>query len=358
MHRNTTSKNVRDQQGVVSIMVTLIMMIVITLIVLGFAEVARTEQRNSLDDQLSTEAYYAAESAVNDARAVLDNRVANSLTLYDKPGCGNDANYNFGTGVVDPNLNIAYTCLLITVNPTVLQETIGYNSTVIPIIPSGSAFGKLDLSWGPGGGLPATSAGCLTVGTPSTTFKTKASWGCNYPVVRIDMVPTSTLNRNTWSANTATFFYVPYAGGAYTGNADLAMRGATVPVSCTSQCTAHIIGMGVSDYYIRVTTIYQSDVSMSIQSGNKGFAGAQAQIDATGRAQDVLRRILVSADLTDANANTSPSAALITNDSVCKRFEAADNFFAVPTDTAGMNSGTGVGGNPLCVNNSYGSPLP
>src|ERR1700761_8288581 len=57
----------RDEQGMVSILVTMIMVIVISLIVIGFAEVSRRNQREALDNQLSTQAYYAAESGVNAA---------------------------------------------------------------------------------------------------------------------------------------------------------------------------------------------------------------------------------------------------------------------------------------------------
>ncbi|HET6924792.1 MAG TPA: pilus assembly PilX N-terminal domain-containing protein, partial [Candidatus Saccharimonadales bacterium] len=56
-----------DERGMVSIMVTLVMIIVITLIVIGFAQVVRRNQRETLDRQLSTQAYYAAETGINDA---------------------------------------------------------------------------------------------------------------------------------------------------------------------------------------------------------------------------------------------------------------------------------------------------
>ena len=55
----------RNQDGLVSIIIVVILMIVISIIVLSFAKVVRNEQRQTLDRQLSTQAYYAAESGVN-----------------------------------------------------------------------------------------------------------------------------------------------------------------------------------------------------------------------------------------------------------------------------------------------------
>ena len=44
------------QRGMASIIITMITMVIITLIVLGFATLSRREQRQSLDRQLSTQA--------------------------------------------------------------------------------------------------------------------------------------------------------------------------------------------------------------------------------------------------------------------------------------------------------------
>src|SRR5579862_3283 len=98
------------QQGVVSIMVTMIMMVVISLLVLGFAEIAKNEQRSSLDNALSVQAYYAAESGINDARAVIDATIASGGIIQSKNICGAQGNYTLN-GTVNVNFNVSYTCL-------------------------------------------------------------------------------------------------------------------------------------------------------------------------------------------------------------------------------------------------------
>ena len=56
-------------------------MIVMSLIVLGFAQISRRNQRESLDRQLSTQAFYAAESGVNDARELITTAAQNNQAI-------------------------------------------------------------------------------------------------------------------------------------------------------------------------------------------------------------------------------------------------------------------------------------
>ncbi len=60
------------QDGFASIVIAIIMVIVLSLITVGFAQLMRTEQRSALDKQLSSQAYYAAETGVNDAAKALN----------------------------------------------------------------------------------------------------------------------------------------------------------------------------------------------------------------------------------------------------------------------------------------------
>ncbi len=62
----------QNESGLAAIAVTMIIMGIVTLIVVGFATLMRREQRQALDQQLSTQAFYAAESGVNATRAYID----------------------------------------------------------------------------------------------------------------------------------------------------------------------------------------------------------------------------------------------------------------------------------------------
>jgi hypothetical protein len=108
-------------------------------------------------------------------------------------------------------------------------------------------------------------------------------------------------------------------------------------------------------YYLRLSTLYRSNTHVVI-TGSDGtgaikFIGSQAKIDSTGKAQDVLRRILVSVDLTDANDSFIPSGALASGDSICKRFSVTPGYFH-------NENYDGDAGNNLCEDADVGTPSP
>lgn len=353
-------KQANRQAGVVSIMVTMIMMIVISLLVLGFAELSRNEQRSTLDQQLSAQAYYAAESGVNDAREAMNALITAGQPVQNKTVCGNQGGYTL-SGTVDAAHNVSYTCVLINVAPATLVYNVGYTSTVIPILSSGGAFGKLTLTWKlPAGTTSGSAAGCYTNAGSLGQFPVATGtgqWNCDYPVVRVDLLNANgaSFARANWNASTATMFFVPFNSTTIGNNASMAAHGAAVPAQCNATtCTANITGLGGTEYYMRVTTLYRTDSQLSISAaGGTTFTGAEATIDSTGKAQDVLRRILVAVDLTGANAHKIPSGALIVEDSVCKRFGVTNGYFGVYDDMSAGGSNI-----PLCQVQSVGTPKP
>ncbi|HVU59891.1 MAG TPA: pilus assembly PilX N-terminal domain-containing protein [Candidatus Saccharimonadales bacterium] len=346
------------EAGVVSLMVTMVMMIVIALLVLGFAEISRNEQRSSLDDQLSVQAYYAAESGVNDARTAIQNLVQAGTTLQDKTLCGNQGAYNF-SGTIDSQHSVSYTCVLIDASPTTLSYEAGYTSSVVPLISAnGSNFNTVTLTWYLPTGATGGATGCYTNTSSLGQFPVAAgsgAWGCAYPVLQVDLLNANGgLSRNSWNTNTATMFFVPFNSSSVANTGSLAARGSVIGARCNAtSCTATINGLSGTTYYMRVATLYRTGSRLDITAGGKSFAGAQATIDATGKAQDVLRRIKVAVDLTDANADTSPAAALEIEDSACKRFGVTSGSFAVYDDLS-----AGGDGNPLCTVQSSGTPQP
>ena len=362
------------ERGVVSLIVTLVMMIVITLLVLGFAEVARNEQRSSLDSQLSTQAYYAAESGINDARAIINQIIAGSGAdaVTSNNSCAPQGDYAALNTNVDATHKVAYTCLLINARPTVITHDIGYNSSVIPITsgPGGASFNTLTLKWTAASGYSSRPTGCYSTGShPVASDKVVASaWGCNYPMVRVDLVDTTStpIARGSWESRTTTVFFVPYNADSVSvvGNAAWGVHGVTVGANCTTaseRCTATITGLSHSAYYMRVTTLYRDNATLFISGTDGGgasipFVGVQATIDVTGRAQDVLRRVKVAADLTDANTYAIPGAAIEVRDSICKRFSVTSGSFQVYSDVD-MTPGDG-GNTTYCAPNSFGTPAP
>lgn len=81
-------------------------------------------------------------------------------------------------------------------------------------------------------------------------------------------------------------------------------------------------------YMARITTMYRDTPRLIIDgstnaSSTISFSDAQAVIDVTGKAQDVLRRIKVRVPLLDFKTENLPLGAIHSQADVCKRFTAS-----------------------------------
>ncbi len=340
----------RDQIGMASIMVTIILMLVITLIVLGFAQVIRREQRQSLDQQLYTQAFYAAETGVNDAVKVIQegyNRDKTKCGWNQSPDLTLNAAWTIkaNSNEVDAGAGVEYTCLLIDQSPpTLVYDNIDTNrSTVINVKPSpAGSISHVTLSWHEKTGGTDVS-GCKAL-APNSNFPAINKWEelgpCKPGVLRVDLVPTGgSIDRASLTANAFTGFLYPKtgpgtAGGTVLGYASgkgFGKQGVIHAADCHANsgdrfCTVTIDGLAASEYTIRVKSIYSSSaltVSAKVAGVATDLIGAQAVIDSTGKANDVLRRIRVHVPLDRGSNAIYPEFAIETMGTLCKRVRVA-----------------------------------
>jgi Tfp pilus assembly protein PilX len=342
----------RDQRGVVSITVTMILMVVLSLLVIGFAQVSRRNQRQAFDQQLSTQAFYAAESGINAARNAI--KLAGvGAAVPAKNSC------TTGTGVfasldgkVKDDSGVTYSCLLINPAPNTLtfnNGSINDKSTVIPLNAATGELTSIRLVWYPS--KANTMPDC-----PDSSLKAfthKDSWACGYGVLRFDLVPiTSSMSVNSVSDAAMSTFAVPTKGGNNTMAYAPGSGNDTKDVKCTNdQCELTItIAPGSASMYMRIRSIYLAteklEISGATASGPVGLTGAQALIDSTGKAQDVLRRVQVRVPISGSNRNQASDYAIQTRDSLCKRFAVMSDFFSSEVDNG--FAGPDNGGNRLC----------
>jgi Tfp pilus assembly protein PilX len=343
----------------VAIMVTLVLMIVISLIVLGFAQISRRNQRQALDRQLSTQAFYAAETGVNDASKLIKNATTNGLAIAPKPDCAsNGSGFYTLTPTLDSANNVSYTCL--TVNPTptsLVYSDVGTTSTIVPLIATSGTISKVTLTWQSKDGTTTPANNCPT--TASNVFSTTAAWTCGYGVLRFDLVPTAgSLSMAGLQTATMTSFIVPLRPGS-AGSANPIAYGPNgtntrLATVCTNTSCSYQITFAApqSQYYMRVSSLYK-DVSLQIVasdgSGNAlQLQGAQAVIDSTGKAQDVLRRIQVRIPLTGSSTNLLSDYAVQSSEAICKRFSVMDGYFLSDANNAVPGVGAGNSDNRLC----------
>lgn len=350
------------QAGMVAIMVTLILMIVISLIVLGFAQISRRNQRQALDRQLSTQAFYAAETGVNDASELMKAAIASGTAVAEKADCASDGGGFYATlnPVINAGDDVRYTCLMVDPTPSALvYSNIGTKSTVFPLIATSGNIASIKLAWQSkdSGSTPADS--CPT--TVVSVFSAASAWSCGYGVLRFDLVPTAgSLSLAGLQSSTMTSFVVPMrpgsGGGTSTVNYTTGGGNNRLGVVCSNTECNLIINFPApqSQYYMRISSIYK-DVSLQVQAfaaaGASGSAvslqGAQAVIDSTGKAQDVLRRIQVRMPLSGSSTNLLSDYAIHSSEAICKRFSVMNGYFLSDADNAVPGVGASTS-NPLC----------
>lgn len=360
MSTNPTNTSQNRQAGMVAIMVTLILMIVISLIVLGFAQISRRNQRQALDRQLSTQAFYAAETGVNDAAKLLRDTPAGTA-IPPKPDCASTGGgfYNSLTAssVLDSAANVAYTCLIVDPSPpSLVYGNIGSTGTVVPITAASGTIDRITLIWQSKDGTTTPANNCPT--TAASVFSTAASWNCGYGVLRFDLVPTAgSHTSSSLQAATMSSHVVPLRPGstgtpqplAYaTGGSSNRIGTVCVNTQCSLTLT---FAAPQSQYYMRLMSLYK-DVSMQITASSGGtpvnLTGTQALIDVTGKAEDVLRRIQVRLPLAGSSANQLSDYGLAVTRPICKRFSVMDGFFLSDAENA-VPGVSAVTSNPLCT---------
>lgn len=356
-----------NNRGMVAITTTLIIMILITLIVSSFSLVVRREQRQSLDRQLSTQAFYAAESGVQDAiNAINRGKINNDLTDCDEffdPSL--DVGVTDGRVSADSSLgNVEYSCVLVDrelpkLNYGAIDPADG--TYLIPINPgNGQRIDTIKVTW-------------KNVSDPDTDFAPSGSEG-NFPknptdslktgMPRVTLLPQEPSNRQDLNSRTRTYFMYPNtgAGGSAPGQVGFGSDGAVVGGNCRTDrvnnddlfCASEITGIGGApneQYYLAVRALYQPiqmQVTATDGTNSVSLSGAQYEIDVTGRAADVLRRIRVSYSQPGGNNNRTPSsliptAALETSKGICKKFEVAVNSYQDLCGGNPFNPEPGVG---------------
>lgn len=355
-----------NSSGMASIVAVGVMMILVTLIALGFARIMDRAAVNSQLHQASSTATYAAQSALNDIATY----IKTNPTAYSKNCVGsnsligsatspgpfyNDANLGGGT-----DRNVQYTCLLLNQTPADLayQALPSGGSRVVKATTSAfpGSLDKMMISWQPTNGQ---ITGFPPTGNQLFDESTWSSLSNNYvPMLRVTLYPVSDTNSlASVQANSKTVFLYPQAasGTVPAPNYASLVDGSILPVPCTSSIAAGdfngtadytcniIIGNlatttqpdAISYFYLRLTPIYgQADIKIKAndmwgQSVN--FVGVQAIVDATAKVGNVAKRLQARLDIGGVgqsfDGNISPYSAAVpeysvrTADALCKRFQ-------------------------------------
>jgi Tfp pilus assembly protein PilX len=330
-----------NQSGLVSIIVAIVFITIMSLVATSFALLSRRETRQALDRQLSTQAFYAAESGVNDAIKAVRAGPTNITQCSDV----NTVNPSAGAQLND---QLSYTCVLVNEKPTTLEfsPVTSEKPTIVRVL-APSEIGKLRISWQDADGSTkfASNSSFLLPQAELNTLDPD-SFANHTGILRTSVIPvTGSMSRESLINTTQTLFLYPResqttgAIGSYGYQTGQTKQGDFVNGQCNKEnnsagtpryCNVDITnlagsanGPGVSEYYIRLDGIYRN-ASVTIQAFSDNGSTSpltmlkgQVVIDSTGKANDVLRRIQVRVPV--QTEYEAVGRALETADSICKR---------------------------------------
>lgn len=357
------SKNqlIKQQSGLISVTVTIVIMIIVTLIVSSFSLIVRREQSRTLNNQLNTQALSAAEAGIKDAQSALyDGVIGSDITECTGPNSFIEKTNGYNKDVSD---SAQYSCVLINQHslPDFQKVVSVENGTLVVPIDTASSIDNLRISWEGKDSADNYSS------VPSDF---KLPQNLNAPLLRVvlfkgfDGTP---LTREQMSDSAQTMFLYPKANpGTSAGSVTYStgsdqtrdLQGAFVSGECDSSkgntvidskpavydCNVDITGLSGQKYFLVVRPLYK-EASFNVTAFNGAapvnLLDAQAEIDATGKASDVLKRIRVRIPTKTTlyyqdiygHGGLIPDSVIATTKTLCK-------MWRVGTTTANSECGT------------------
>lgn len=330
----------KSEAGLASFMVTTVLIMVISLIIIGFTQVTRRNQQEALDRQLNSQAFYAAESGINAAISVIQKKVSSGQDPPVKSTCNDFSNY---PDIELSGTDVEVTCLLVETNlANMYYDTVTEDApTVAALLPATNVnIGSLTLTWRNSTGGPNASSTCNSAGAPNYNLPVRgggSGWQCGLGLLRTDLSPQPQGGSGTAMSS---FFYPHRVGGTVTPatapTIDYASKGGLAMGHCSDadndpKCMATINGLDAPIYYINLRSIYRNStvtINGFDTAGNPLRFKGQVTIDVTAKAQDVLKRLQVRVPTMPQPTSTIPANAIETTDSLCKRFSVFPGYYS------------------------------
>jgi Tfp pilus assembly protein PilX len=376
----------RNQSGAVSLFVVIFAALLMTIVTVSFVQIMIKDQQQAGIQDLSQSANDAALAGVEDAKRLLlldqscrdgtaaatINCAAIATALTPVPGqnetdcstlsqsgivgeTNNETLIRQSAGDNAEKLDQAYTCVKIGVNTVNYEGKLEANKTTLVPITGVSTFDSVEISWFTSQDVSSTSTN-PTVGFPSSGPEVNlprigTKWPLNYPpLLRTQLVQLGgsfkTIDFDDSQAgrsNAHTLFLYPGETGL--SNFDFAVDGRRSGTSaphltecepsfiteqylCKATITlpAPIDGDVVNrNAYLRLTALYNgARFSVKLKNGASDvlFNRVQPEVDATGRANDVFRRVKARVEL--KGDFPYPEAAIDMVGDLCKNFTITD----------------------------------
>ncbi|MEI6237231.1 MAG: hypothetical protein WCP03_01340 [Candidatus Saccharibacteria bacterium] len=313
-------KQNNSQSGLASIMFTMFMVIVISLLAIGFAVLVRNDQRQTLDKTLSNQAQYAAEAAINMKQRKLtdDPTAADPVNVRDnKDDCFLDKEI-VKSPLIDELPGVQVTCLTWTSTPKqLIYNNVGLSPVSVPIKTT-RPITQLFISWKtvPPQSTSAKDNNLMLQSNENSTLRiVYMANEIKTPSNPNDEPKTAFLQPSTVANNSK---FLPNDNG-YLSN-----------ITCTNDgtCSTDIVKMITPPGHsgggrLAISSLNgKSNITITAFNGNCDncglpFKDAQVAIDATAKSQDVIRRLKAYMPL--ERTTWHPNAAAVA-DRLCKNY--------------------------------------
>lgn len=350
-HQYMRQQGSDKQSGMVSMVVTMIIMVMLSLIVLGFAKVSRRELRQGLDRQLISQATYASESGINDAQEYLKTAApkSGSDTTCNKYADTPTGLYKGRSENLDGSTVVS--CVLVTdKTKDLLYDSVGTNEQVVfPLQSDTAAINAVGISWDDNSANPtydnSTCPPSVATGANAADNELYRAidWHCPAGALRVDIVSGADLTRAGMLSSVQSFLLYPTSNSAVTtqtmayGQQFWTKCSATAtPRKCNAIMKLPATSTGGTLYYVRIKPIYRSAyISVRASTDAATFTpvdlrGTQAMIDSTGRANDVVKRLVARVPICPGGVacGKQPAGyALQSSETICKLYS------VIPPDT-------------------------
>lgn len=320
-------KLLKEQSGMAAIMFAMFIVIVISLIAFGFAVIVRNDQRQTLDKTLSNQAIYAAESAINKKQRDIAAGVGEPTNIND---CDLDPIAQEVLNTEMPGVTIA--CLTWNKAPDdITFNNVGSNPAITRIATDSSAINSLRITWAKSG----------TVIFDGELDRLVLS---TMPTLRITVAQERDIN------NVRTAFINPQDNGTVIEMTDVS--GIIGDADCSDNtCTALIRDLpgtwnnGQGYGWISISSLngisdpvtIRAYSSMNATDSPVSIVGAQAEIDATAKSQDVIKRLKARVSLIE---NTWRPGFAVMADELCKNYAVNGSFGNDDTYSGMVRSGS------------------
>lgn len=316
------------QGGAASIYISGVVMVILTLIVVVFAQIVGNNYLEITESQYHLQAYYAAESSINDVRAEIHREIKDiqsntsasnqdidaALSSLNKDKCDDMSVTSSVLEDKDLSNNIESLCVLVDVSPKALiYDSVDTNRSLIlnlePVDKMGSPtnLNKLIFEWDHHNDNSSSRGG-------ESGFTNASTWEANtIPVLRVQIIPVAdpiSFTRDDLKDNSRVFFLYPNDGSNNNSMwPPLGDDGKIIDGNCKDtppnprklKCETSIDVSSFTNpntrYVVRVQSIYNKAklVLRGEYLGNTQepakFKNIQAEITATGRSNNIAERL-------------------------------------------------------------------